>query len=71
MCNFGTLPWQSFHQKFADFCCLLKSAKNTNPVPWALERSKKFDLNGNELAITSLSDINNKKYMLEINFTMN
>jgi hypothetical protein len=32
-------------------------------LPWAPGRSKKIDLNGNELAITSLSDINNKKYM--------
>ncbi len=39
-------------------------------LPWALGRSKKFDLNGNELVITSRSDINNKKYRLEKNFTM-
>jgi hypothetical protein len=27
---------------------------NFEPLPWALGMSKKFDLNGNELAITSL-----------------
>jgi hypothetical protein len=32
-------------------------------LPWAAGRSKKINLNGNELAITSLSNINNKKYM--------
>jgi hypothetical protein len=31
---------------------------NFGTFPWALWRSKKFDLNGNELAITSSSDIN-------------
>jgi hypothetical protein len=39
-------------------------------LPWAPERSKKIDLNGNELAITSLSDINNKKCMSKKFFSM-
>jgi hypothetical protein len=39
-------------------------------LPWALGRSKKIDLNGNELAITFLSDINNKKYMSKKKFSM-
>jgi hypothetical protein len=39
-------------------------------LPWAPGRSKKIDLNGNELAITSLSDINNKKYMSKKVFSM-
>ncbi len=43
---------------------------NFEPLPWALGRSKKFDLNGNELAITSLLDINNKKYMSKIFFSI-
>jgi hypothetical protein len=41
---------------------------NFEPLPWALGRSKKLDLNGNELAITFLLDINNKKYMSKIFF---
>jgi hypothetical protein len=36
---------------------------NFGTLPWAPGRSKKIDLNGNELAITFLSDNNNKKYM--------
>jgi hypothetical protein len=43
---------------------------NFEPLPWALGRSKKFDLNGNEFAITSLLDINNKKYMSKIFFSI-
>jgi hypothetical protein len=43
---------------------------NFGTLPWAPGRSKKIDLNGNELAITSLSDINNKKYMSKNNFSM-
>jgi hypothetical protein len=43
---------------------------NFEPLPWALGMSKKFDLNGNELAITSLLDINNKKYMSKIFFSI-
>ncbi len=39
-------------------------------LTWALGRSKKFDLNGSELAITFRLDINNKKYRLERKFTM-
>ncbi len=42
---------------------------NFEPLPWALARSKKFDLNGNELAITSLLDIN-KTYMSNIFFSI-
>jgi hypothetical protein len=38
---------------------------NFGTLPCALPWSKKFDLNGNELTIISLSDINNKKYRLE------
>jgi hypothetical protein len=38
---------------------------NFGTLPWAPGRSKKIDLKGNELAITSLSDINNKRYMLK------
>jgi hypothetical protein len=34
---------------------------NFGTLPWALGMSKKFDLNGNELTITFLLDINNKK----------
>jgi hypothetical protein len=36
-------------------------------LPWAPGRFKKFDLNGNVLAITSLSNIKNKKYMSKKN----
>jgi hypothetical protein len=43
---------------------------NFEPLPWALGMSKKFDLNGNELAITSFLDINNKKYMSKIFFSI-
>jgi hypothetical protein len=43
---------------------------NFGTLSWASGRSKKIDLNGNELAITSLSDINNKKYMSKKIFSM-
>jgi hypothetical protein len=43
---------------------------NFGTLPWAPGRSKKIDLNGNELAITSLSNINNKKYMSKNFFSM-
>jgi hypothetical protein len=39
-------------------------------LPWDPGRSKKIDLNGNELAITFLSDINNKKCMSKNFFSM-
>jgi len=35
---------------------------NFGTLPWALGRSKKFDLNGNELAISHSLDGKNKKY---------
>jgi hypothetical protein len=41
---------------------------NFGTLPRAPGRSKKIDLNCNELVITSLSDINNKKYMSKKNF---
>jgi hypothetical protein len=40
---------------------------NIRTLRWAPERSKKIDLNGNELAITSLLDIINEKYMSKKN----
>jgi hypothetical protein len=43
---------------------------NFGTLPWAPGRSKKIDFNGNELAITSLSDINNKKDMSKKVFSM-
>jgi hypothetical protein len=40
---------------------------NFRTLRWAQGRSKKIDLNGNELAITSLLDIINEKSTLKNN----